>query len=71
MVVTCKRQCFDGQRCIRYYPGDQDDIDPLSPIAMYFSFPSGTRVYCKKRGVEGTEISIGQDKIPNRSGVLT
>lgn len=37
-IAKCVEQCWDGVRCRLYYPGDQDDIDPMSPISMYFEF---------------------------------
>jgi hypothetical protein len=70
MIVTCKQACWDSKRCIKYAAGDTQDVDPLEPIAMYFAFPAGTKVYCKKNGIEGTEISTGLDKIPNPSGII-
>jgi hypothetical protein len=59
MIVKCNTRCWDSKRCILYYPGDQNDIDPLEPVAKYFDFPAGTVVYDKKNGVEGTRISTG------------
>ena len=50
MIVKCNTRCWDAKTCKRYYPGDQDNIDPLDPIAAYFDFPPGTEVYCKIRG---------------------
>ena len=50
MIVKCNKIFWDGGKCIKYHPGDQDDIDPLSPAAMYFDFPEGTEVYCKIKG---------------------
>ena len=49
MIVKCNRKCWDSKRSRQYYPGDQDDIDPLEPIAMYFDFPPGTEVYYKPK----------------------
>jgi hypothetical protein len=49
MIVKCNRGCWDSKRSRRYYPGDQDDIDPLEPVAMYFDFPPGTEVYFKPK----------------------
>ena len=54
MVVTCNRRCWDSTRNRRYHPGDQDDIDPLEPIAGCFDFPPGTEVYWKKPGTKTT-----------------
>lgn len=39
MIAKCIRRCWDGKIARRYYPGDQDDIAPDSPIAKYFEFP--------------------------------
>ena len=39
MIVKCIRRCWDGKKARRYYPGDQDDIQPGDPIAKYFDFP--------------------------------
>lgn len=50
MIVKCIKECWDSKRNRHYYMGDQDDIDPKEPIAMYFSFPAGTEVYFKKPG---------------------
>lgn len=50
MIVKANKIAWDGVKCRKYHPGDQDDIDPLSPIAMYFDFPEGTEVYCKIKG---------------------
>ena len=49
MVAICARKCWDSKRSRQYYPGDQDDIDPLEPVAMYFTFPPGTVVYDKPK----------------------
>jgi hypothetical protein len=54
MIVRCTRKCWDSTKCRHYYPGDQDEIDPLAPIAMYFDFPPGTEVYHKLRGNKTT-----------------
>jgi len=39
MIVKCIRRCWDGKKARRYYPGDQDDINPGDPIAKYFDMP--------------------------------
>lgn len=39
MIVKCIRRCWDGKRARRYYPGDQDDIQPGDAVAKYFDFP--------------------------------
>jgi hypothetical protein len=54
MIVKCNRKCFDSVKCRHYYPGDQDDINPLDPIAGHFDFPPGTEVYFKQRGTKTT-----------------
>ena len=59
MIVKCNKECWDSKRARHYVPGDQDDIDPLEPVAMYFDFPAGTKVYHKKDGIETTRISTG------------
>lgn len=60
MIVKCTERFWDGERCISYYPGDQDDIDPLSPAAKYFEgWPPGTVVYTKSKGIEGTRVVPG------------
>ncbi len=56
MIVRCNTRCWDAGRCRRYYPGDQDDIDPLEPIAAYFDFPAGTEVYHKIKGTKKTPV---------------
>ncbi len=48
MIATCHTRCWDAGKARRYYPGDQDDINPLDPIAKYFTFPPGTEKYSKK-----------------------
>lgn len=53
--ATCKQRCFCSTRRRRYWPGDIDDIDPLEPVAQYFTFPPGTEVYIKKRTGRGGE----------------
>jgi hypothetical protein len=50
MKVRCIKECWDSKRNRHYYPGDQDDIDPLEPIAQKFDFPPGTTVYYKQPG---------------------
>ena len=50
MIVKCIRECWESKRNRHYYMGDQDDIDPLEPIAANFAFPAGTEVYYKKPG---------------------
>ena len=52
MIAKCLRKCWDSGRSRQYYPGDQDDINPLEPIAMYFEFPPGTEVYHKESGTK-------------------
>jgi len=59
MLVKCNRICWDGATSRKYHPGDQDDIDPLSPIAMYFDFPDGTEVYYKIKGKRGDKDGKG------------
>jgi len=54
MIVKCIKDCFDSKRNRRYFAGDQDDVDPLEPVAMYFEFPVGTEVYFKQRGTKTT-----------------
>lgn len=54
MIAVCHTRCFDSVKCTRYYPGDQDDVDPLSPIALYFDFPEGTEVYHKIKAAKGS-----------------
>ena len=39
MIGICKRRCWDGHKTRRYYPGDQDDIDPKGEMAEHFIFP--------------------------------
>jgi hypothetical protein len=53
MIVKCHTECFDSKRCRKYFRGDQDDVDPLEPLAMYFTFPPGTTVYHKIKGKSG------------------
>lgn len=65
MIVKCNKRCFDSKRCILYVPGDQDDINPLDPISMYFDFPPGTVVYHKyldkkKKWVYTTNVVPGK-----------
>lgn len=50
MIVKCNKICWNSEKGIKYHVGDQDDIDPLSPIASYFDFPEGTEVYYKTKG---------------------
>lgn len=58
--VRCIQGCWDSKRCIKYYPGDRDDIDPREPIAMYFDgWPDGTEVYFKERCSKDTPIKTG------------
>ena len=62
MIVKCAERFFSNSRKRLYYPGDQDDIDPLEPIAKYFEgWPPGTEVYTKSKGVEGTKIIPGDE----------
>jgi len=61
MIVQCAERCWDGKRCVLYYPGDKADVDPLSPLAKYFEgWPPGTEVYTKAKGKEGTRIVPGK-----------
>lgn len=49
MIVRCIRECWDSSIPRHYVPGDQDDIDPMNPIAKYFEgWPPGTKVYFKE-----------------------
>jgi hypothetical protein len=64
MIVRCIKDCWDSKRNRRYYAGDQDDVDPLEPLAMYFDFPPGTEVYCKIRGTKTTPARSATRIIP-------
>lgn len=64
MVVICARKCWDSKRSCQYYPGDQDDIDPLEPIAMYFTFPPGTVVYDKPKANRRKAVTAGTRVVP-------
>ncbi|MFA5322334.1 MAG: hypothetical protein WC373_06630 [Smithella sp.] len=60
MLAQCIQECFHGQKCIKYTtdggPNNDGfyDIDPLDPIAQYFSFPPGTLKYEKVPGDKKT-----------------
>ena len=59
-VVTCQERFMNGKTARTYYPGDRDEIDPLSPEAKYFDgWPPGTEVYTKSKGKAGTRIIPG------------
>lgn len=63
MIVRCVDRCWDGKKCRLYHPGDQDDIDPMSPIAKYFEgWPPGTEVFTKNKGKSGSRIVPGEVK---------
>jgi len=74
MKAVCNTRSWDSETCRRFYPNREYDVDPLSPIAKYFNFPPGTKVYTKVRGttrqnakdpVEGTMVvPDGIDKEP-------
>ena len=66
MIVTCNARCWDSGRNRKYYPGDQDDIDPLEPIALYFNFPPGTEVYFKQRGNKTTPVKETTRIVPGK-----
>ncbi|MDD2657197.1 MAG: hypothetical protein PHD04_00865 [Candidatus Pacebacteria bacterium] len=76
MIVKCNRPCWDAKRNRKYFHGDQDDIDPLEPIAGNFDFPPGTEVYYKKPGnkntpaMSSTRIVPGQVQEKDRLKVL-
>ena len=57
MIVQCNRECFDSKRARKYYIGDQDDVDPTEPLAMYFTFPPGTETYFKEMGTNGEFVT--------------
>ena len=69
MIVKCIKRCWDSKKCIHYVRGDEADINPKDPIAMYFEgWPPGTEVYFKKpAGVWGTNPEQGLRKIPGSS----
>ena len=59
-VVRCVQPCWDSNKTRFYYPGDQDEIDPLNPVAKYFEgWPPGTEVFTKAKGQSGTEVIKG------------
>lgn len=67
MIVKCIHECFDSKRARRYYPGDQDNIDPKEPVAKYFEgFPPGTEVYFKEPGSKTKPIKEGFRVIPGK-----
>lgn len=66
MLVRCNTKCWDSKRNRRYHPGDQDDIEPLEPVAMYFDFPPGTEVYDKKRGNKTTPAKDTTRIVPGK-----
>lgn len=76
MIVKCIRKCWDSNRNRQYFPGDQDEIDPLEPIASNFDFPPGTEVYFKQRGtkttpaISTTRIVPGQVQEKNRMKIV-
>jgi len=55
MKAVCNTRCWDGVACVRCYPNREYNVDPLSPIAKYFNFPPGTKVYTKTRGTSGKD----------------
>lgn len=57
MIVQCNRECYDSKRARKYYIGDQDDVDPTEPLAMYFTFPPGTETYFKEIGKNGEFVT--------------
>jgi len=62
-VVRCIERCWDSKKCRLYYPGDQDEVNPMDPIAKYFEgWPPGTEVYTKSKGISGTRIVPGKIK---------
>jgi len=61
VIVKCIRRCWDGKKARRYYPGDQDDIDPASPIAKYFEFPKEAPAVETKREESPTKNEIMAD----------
>ena len=59
-IVRCIQPCWDSNKTRFYYPGDQDEIDPLNPVAKYFEgWPPGTEVSIKAKGKSGTEVIGG------------
>ena len=64
MIVRCNMECYDSKRSRKYYRGDQDDVDPLEPLAMYFDFPPGTTVYCKIKGTKDTPARSSTRVVP-------
>jgi hypothetical protein len=65
MIVKCVQECFDSVRCRHYFPGDQDDIAPMSPVAQHFEgWPPGTEIYCKIRGTKTTPARDGVKVVP-------
>ena len=57
LCLPCSIRLYgEADRVFRGSLGDQDDIDPMEPVAMYFDFPAGTKVYDKKKG---SRISTG------------
>ncbi len=36
MHMKCIRRCWDSKRTMRYWPGDEDNIDTANPIAKHF-----------------------------------
>jgi len=64
-VVKCINECVDSTKSRHYYPGDTDDLDPMSPVASHFEgWPPGTEIYCKVRGNKTTPAMGGTRIIP-------
>jgi len=36
MHMKCIRRCWDSKRTMRYWPGDEDNIDTANPVAKHF-----------------------------------
>ena len=64
-VVKCVRECFDSALGRHYFPGDTDDLNPMSPVASHFEgWQPGTEIYCKIRGTKESPARNGTRVIP-------
>lgn len=63
MIAKCTRRCWDGKKARRYYPGDQDDIDPKSPIAKFFDIPKEEPKVEEDTGPTKKEIMAKLDEL--------
>lgn len=48
VLAVCHTSCRDGQRNMVYYRGQTAPVEPMEPLAAYFTFPPGTKKYSKK-----------------------